>query len=107
MFINSIKRFPCSDNQHIILGLMELLRKEKLIGELNPYGGFDELLFHSGGPITKKSTQSIIIGPSSFRFKANQPSRKLLPPNDKTMDPLNGKIILGPQPPNLNWQIEK
>ncbi len=107
MFINLIKRFPCSDNQNIILGLMELLRKEKLVGELNSYGGYDEILFHSGGPITKKSTRSIIIGPSLFRFKAHQPSRKLLPPNDKNIDPLNGKIILGPPPPNLNWQIEK
>ena len=105
--ISFVKRFSCSDNQYIILGLMELLRKEKLIGENNKFGGEDELLFHSGGNTTKKSTKSIIIGPSMTRFKSRQPSKNILPPNNYPVNPLKGKIILGPKPPNLNWEIEK
>ena len=38
--ISFVKRFSCSDNQYIILGLMELLRKKNLIGENNKFGGF-------------------------------------------------------------------
>ena len=102
-----VKKFPCPDNEFIILGLMELLRNKKLIGDSNIYGGLDELLFHSGGPVTKKSTKSIIIGPPKFRFLAKQPSREKLPINKKQIDPLNGKIILGPEPPDLIWEVEK
>ena len=39
------QRFSCSDNEFISLGLMELLKKNKLIGESNIFGGLDELLF--------------------------------------------------------------
>ena len=101
------QRFSCSDNEFIILGLMELLKKNKLIGESNIFGGLDELLFHSGGPVSKKSSKSIIIGPPKFRFLAKQPSREKLPINKIQIDPLNGKLILGPDPPNLIWEIEK
>ena len=58
--MNTINRIPCSDEDSIILGLMEILRINDLIGKTNEYGGPDELLFHSGGPLTKKSTRSII-----------------------------------------------
>ncbi len=102
-----IKEFSCSNEDFIILGLMELLRKNNLIGETNEYGGPDELLFHSGGPVTKKSTNSIIIGPPSFRFKAKQPSKDILPPNKDLVNPLEGIIKLGPKPPNLTWEVEK
>ena len=54
-----IKQIPCSENEYLILVLMEKLRDEQLIGKLNLFGGNDEVLFHSGGPITKKSTKSI------------------------------------------------
>lgn len=101
------KRFSCSDNEFIILGLMELLKKNKLIGESNIFGGLDELLFHSGGPVSKKSSKSIIIGPPKFRFLAKQPSREKLPTNKIQIDPLKGKLILGPAPPNLIWEVEK
>ena len=101
------QRFSCSDNEFISLGLMELLKKNKLIGESNIFGGLDELLFHSGGPVSKKSSKSIIIGPPKFRFLAKQPSREKLPTNKIQIDPLNGKLILGPEPPNLIWEVEK
>ena len=101
------QKFSCSDDEFIILGLMELLRKNKLIGESNIFGGLDELLFHSGGPVSKKSSKSIIIGPPKFRFLAKQPSREKLPKNKMEIDPLNGKLILGPEPPNLIWEVEK
>ena len=101
------QRFSCSDNEFIILGLMELLKKNKLIGESNIFGGLDELLFHSGGPVSKKSSKSIIIGPPKFRFLAKQPSREKLPKNKMEIDPLNGNLILGPDPPNLIWEVEK
>ncbi len=105
--MNSNNRMPCSDNDSIILGLMELLRMNNLIGETNEYGGSDELLFHSGGPLTKKSTRSIIIGPSQFRFKTKQPSTDYLPPNNESINPLNGIIKLGPKPPKLTWEVEE
>ena len=101
------QKFSCSDDEFIILGLMELLRKNKLIGESNFFGGLDELLFHSGGPVSKKSSKSIIIGPPKFRFLAKQPSREKLPKNKMEIDPLNGNLILGPDPPNLIWEVEK
>ena len=101
------RKFPCSDNQFIALGLMELLKNKKLIGESNIYGGSDEILFLSGGPVTKKSTKSIIIGPPKYRFLAKQPSKEILPANKKQINPLDGKIVLGPEPPNLIWEIEK
>ena len=47
------QKFSCSDDEFIILGLMELLRKNKLIGESNFFGGLDELLFHSGAQYPK------------------------------------------------------
>ena len=47
------RRFSCSNNEFITLGLMELLKNKKLIGESNIYGGLDEILFLSGGPVTK------------------------------------------------------
>tara|TARA_B100000902_G_C27296497_1_gene910251 strand:+ start:125 stop:2398 length:2274 start_codon:yes stop_codon:yes gene_type:complete len=102
-----IKQIPCSENEYLILVLMEKLRDEQLIGKLNLFGGNDEVLFHSGGPITKKSTKSILIGPSNFRFKAKQPSKKILLPNSQDVNPIEGKIILGPKPPNLIWNVEK
>ncbi|HJM45143.1 MAG TPA: chorismate-binding protein [Candidatus Poseidoniaceae archaeon] len=105
--MNSIKEISCSNDEFIILGLMELLRKNKLIGEKNEYGGPDELLFHSGGPVTKKSTRSVIIGPSNFRFKTKQPSKELLPQNKDLVNPLEGIIKLGPKPPDLIWEVEK
>ena len=101
------KQIPCSENEFLILGLMEKLRESRLIGELNSFGANDEVLFHSGGPITKKSTKSILIGPPDFRFKAKQPLKNILPPNSQTVDPINGKIVLGPKPPNLIWDVEK
>ncbi|MED5271888.1 MAG: chorismate-binding protein [Candidatus Thermoplasmatota archaeon] len=105
--MNTINRIPCSDEDSIILGLMEILRINDLIGKTNEYGGPDELLFHSGGPLTKKSTRSIIIGPSKFRFKARQPSKENLPPNNEPIDPLNGIIQLETNSSNLTWEVEK
>jgi anthranilate/para-aminobenzoate synthase component I len=101
------KEILFSGDEYLILGLMEILRKNKLIGKFNEFGGTDEILFHSGGPINDKSRKSIIIGPPNLRFRTKQPSKKSLAPNSRKVNPIEGEISLGPKPPKLIWDIEK
>ena len=101
------KEIISTDDEFLILALMEILRDKNLIGEKNSFGGTDEILFHSGGPISEKSSKSIIVGPPNFRFKSKQPSKDSLPANSISINPIEGKISLGPNPTDLIWEVEK
>ena len=95
--------WKCPDDEFVLLSIMSLLREEKLIGIGNKYGGPDEIMFFSGGPVSDVSTKSILAGPPNTRYVTRQPGSNSISPNKKKISPLSGEIELGSAPPNLIW----
>ena len=95
--------WKCSNQEFVLLPIIEILREKKLFGENNSYGGEDEIILFSGGPINTLAKKSIIAGPPLKRYVTRQPNSEELPKNSKHISPISGQIELGPKPPKLRW----
>lgn len=86
--------YKMDGDERALLPLIESLRENGLLGEsASQYGGPDEFLLLSGGPLSERSRWSILGGPPQTRVVARQPmvrdSRRT------STDPLrSGEVIL-------------
>jgi anthranilate synthase/aminodeoxychorismate synthase-like glutamine amidotransferase len=88
--------------------LLEFLRSKKLVGKLaSTFGGPDELLLQSGGPITIDSSQTLIAGPPTIRIISQQPSRIKQPESSMRGSALVGEVHLGEAQATCDWRIEE
>ncbi|MDP6742484.1 MAG: hypothetical protein QF544_05400, partial [Candidatus Thalassarchaeaceae archaeon] len=88
--------------------LFEHLREANLIGEsASEFGGPDELLLISDGPITKDSNLTLIAGPPTIRCTATQPSRARQPPSKNPNSAFEGNIDLTGAETTCDWQVEE
>ena len=67
------------------------------------YGAPDELLLHSGGPISDLSKRSLMMGPATMRFIVRQ-THDSTPPRPSS--PLTGAIALQAKPSPMSIEIE-
>ena len=95
--------WDCPEDEFVLLSVLSLLRKKKLIGEKNSYGGEDEIMLFSGGPISSNSKQSVIAGPPIKRYVARQPDRNTIPKNQNEISPISGQIELEQNTSSLVW----
>ena len=99
-------RHRVGSDQLLLPALAELLRGIGLLGEDNEFGGCDEMMLFSGGPLKQRAGRSLLLGPPMRRFRTEQPPRCEFAPNHRSQDPLDGRVELGPPPPPLMWQVE-
>ncbi len=98
-----------SSDDNIALDLLAHLRESSLIGEaegVREYGAPDELLMHSGGPLSDISRYSMLAGPCMVRYVARQPSRDDIPALVADHSPLAGELRLGRYHPDLVFSEE-
>jgi len=84
--------------------LLAYLRENGLIGDsekVRKFGGPDELLMHSGGPLSDISRYSMLAGPCRVRYVARQPSREEIPALAGDHSPLAGELRLNQYRPDL------
>ncbi len=68
------------------------------------YGAPDELLLHSGGPISDLSERSLLMGPSTLRFVVKQQETQY---KFSEKSPLSGEIELQEKPAPMKIQVEE
>tara|TARA_Y100001968_G_scaffold251230_1_gene236422 strand:- start:724 stop:2961 length:2238 start_codon:yes stop_codon:yes gene_type:complete len=68
------------------------------------FGAPDELLLHSGGPISDLSKRSLLMGPATIRFVVKQSQSKL---ETISTSPLTGELNLQSSPAPMDIQIEE
>jgi anthranilate synthase len=98
-----------SSDDNIALDLLAHLREYSLIGEaegVREYGAPDELLMHSGGPLSDISRYSMLAGPCMVRYVARQPSRDEIPALVADHSPLAGELRLNRSRPELAFSEE-
>ena len=87
------KSLGISDNEELLIELLIHLREEGDSFE-------DEILLHSGGPVTDLSKRSLLPSLDSIRVLMVEPEGE---PSEEVPSALSGEVSLGsPSPLNLN-----
>ena len=102
------KQWPVDDRDGFAPNLLEFLRELGLIGATaSDYGGPDELLLQSSGPISVDSNFTFIAGPPIIRIISQQPSRIRQPEAISNGSALQGEINLEGPKSTCDWRIEQ
>ncbi|MEE2758731.1 MAG: chorismate-binding protein [Candidatus Thermoplasmatota archaeon] len=91
-----------SKRSDILLDILPYFRANNLFSSC--FGAPDEILLHSGGPISDLSEQSMLMGPANLRFIVKQQKEHLV---QTIKSPLEGEIQLQPKLSPLEIQIEE
>jgi anthranilate synthase len=106
--VTAKKQWPVDDRDGFAPALLEFLRELGLIGtSASDYGGPDELLLQSSGPISVDSNFTSIAGPPIIRITSQQPSRLRQPEAISNGSALRGEINLGGPQSTCDWRIEQ
>ncbi len=106
--MKSSKQWTLGEDSNFALDLFEYLKKEGLIGKYaSKFGGPDELMLISDGPLTDDSNLSIISGPPTMRCISTQPSRLRQPPSSNSNSALEGNLDLTGKGTTCDWQVEE
>ncbi len=104
----SSKQWTLDEEDAFAPNLLEYLRNSGLIGSLaSEYGGPDELMLISDGPITNDSNLTLIAGPPTIRCTSTQPSRARQPPSKNPSSALDGMFDLTGAETTCDWQVEE
>ncbi len=88
--------------------LFEYMQKEGLVGlSANKFGGPDELMLISDGPLIDDSNLTLIVGPPKMRCIATQPSRARQPVSTNKNSALEGNLDLAGTETTCDWQVEE
>ena len=104
----SCKQWTLTDESNFAPEIFEYLKKEDLIGlSASRYGGPDELMLISDGPLTPDSNLTLISGPPTMRCISKQPSRLRQPTSTNSSSALEGNLDLTGQGSTCDWQVEE
>ena len=104
----SSRQWSLDDGDAFVPCLFEYLRESGLIGSLaSEFGGPDELMLISDGPITNDSNLTLIAGPPTMRCTATQPSRARQPSSKNPGSALEGIFDLTGAETTCDWQVEE
>ena len=103
-----IKTWPAPERPGFFVTLVEALRENRLLGKnASRFGGPDELLLHSGGPVEDDSKLSLLMGPPTIRARCHQPLRTDYDEVDGIVSALKGAIHLAELgTPQCTWTVD-
>lgn len=106
--LSASKSWPVGDSDGFLPLLLEELRRVGLVGTTaRKYGGADELLLVSGGPVRGDSRFTSLVGPPTLRFVQVQPLTQEVAHPRENCSPLHGEIDLSGGGTECEWLIQK
>ncbi len=102
--MTEIYRWLVEDDQLLLRRLAESLRSAGLWGHGNHFGGPDEVILESGGPLTDRDSMSMLQGPATYRFLCRQPEE--IPPFERTGSSLDGQLPLVSEQVECSWEVQ-